>query len=642
MLKNQTPFFRKLKINDTAILIFILCVSAIIRFWNYTEIPYMHDELSALSRTDFSNLSDLILKGARVDGHPVGVQIFLYYWTKLFSFNEMVVKLPFIISGIFSILITYKLTKLWFNSSVALVVISFMSSIQYLVMYSQIARPYMFGMFFVLMMVWCWSNYFFDSIDDVKDEDKKPNKTKWLIAYVLFSVACAYTHHLALLFAVIVGLTGILFITKNTWKGYLLSGISIFVLYLPHLEIFVFQFSKGGLGGENGWLQKPGKDWLFNYLKYIFHFSCWMYFLVAILIVISLIFRSKDIKKQQKYRIISISWFLSFFLIQYLYSVYVSAVIQYSTLIFAFPFLLIFLFSLLGELKMKGKIGIVVSILTVSISTLVVERNHLHVFYKQPYEQQVLNTYQALDQIKTPKNATVLLMIPPYYKEFYFKKYNRTFESIFYDPFNEKPDTRVFSNFVDTLSTTYFIAGNLPLSYIQIIKSKYPYQLSSDEGFSYNTFCFSKTKPKKETKKSAIFSKKYNLNSLDSLTEYGEILVIPLKDVLKSRHTILNLTADAFCEDSTSNPLLVVDISANNESILWLGASYKDFVVAGRKFNKIFLSHDFNSFDLKKYPDAELHIYIWNPTKKAVQLGNLQVETMPGNPVIYGLYEPLD
>ncbi len=166
---------------DNILLLLILLVAVVLRFWDFSNIPYMHDELSALARTHYSNLYDEIYYGvAKLDTHPAGVQLFIYYWTKLFGENEMVVKFPFILCGLASIIVAYKIAKFWFNSTVGLITASLMAVMQYMVTYSQIARPYIAGVLFSLLMVWCWSNYFFNTTTD--------KKMKWLICYIIFSV----------------------------------------------------------------------------------------------------------------------------------------------------------------------------------------------------------------------------------------------------------------------------------------------------------------------------------------------------------------------------------------------------------------------------------------------------------------------
>lgn len=624
---------------DHVLLLIILITAATLRFWNFHELPFMHDELSALERTKYTSLHDEINYGVAIyDTHPAGIQLFIYYWIKIFGISEMTVKFPFIILGILSIIIAYKISKKWFNSSVGLIVASFMAVLQYMVMYSQIARPYIPGMFFSLLMVWYWSNYLFD--------ENSIKKNKWLIGYIISSALCAYTHHFSSLFAAIVTLTGLFFLTKETWKKYLLAVVAIFILYIPHLNILFFQFDKGGLGGPNGWLGKPEKNWFSGYLKYVFHFSSPMYALILLLLLLSIFFYSKDILSKQKFRVIALIWFFLLFFIEYYYSLFINPVIQYSTLIFAFPFLLIFLFSMFGELNRNVKIVVVAVILISGTSTLVFSRKHFQVFYKQPYQEQVINTYKSLDIIKDEKKATIELMIPPYYREYYFKKYNRRFESIFYNPFDAKPDMKAFRKFVQSLSTDYFIAGNLPLEYFQIIKEKYPYMILKEEGFTYSIYCFSRNNQVQEIKEKIVFSGMDNSGKgslfLDNKKEYSPAFLSKLKDMINDRHNIINVTATLNSADSVADPLLVLDIVDKEKSLLWAGAEYFWYNNDPKKSNKVYLSQLLCGIDLKKHPNAEVKIYVWNRNKKRIEIENINIEVVESNPFIYGLYEPLD
>jgi hypothetical protein len=92
--ENRTLFF----------LLLIILSAAILRFWAFPDIPFMHDELSALSRLQLQSFSDLIRYGVVLnDTHPAGVQVFLYYWVKLGGESEWWVKLPFLLSGVASV-----------------------------------------------------------------------------------------------------------------------------------------------------------------------------------------------------------------------------------------------------------------------------------------------------------------------------------------------------------------------------------------------------------------------------------------------------------------------------------------------------------------------------------------------------------
>ncbi len=646
----------KTKITTDIILLFlILLFASILRFWNFSQMPYMHDELSALARTDFGSLSELIAKGARVDGHPIGVQVFLFYWTKAFGYNEMVVKTPFIICGILSIYIAYKIAKKWFNSSVGLIVAAFMSTMQYMIMYSQIARPYVSGLFFSLLMVWCWSNYLMGS------ESKK----KWLTGLVLSAVFCAYDHHFALLFAGLVGVTGFFFINKSNWKGYVVGFLGAIILYIPHIGIFFFQLSKGGVGGEGGWLSKPDSDWLLVLLRYAFHFSFWMYALVLSILILSIFKRAKDIQLKQKFRIISILWFLIVFAIGYLYSIKINPVLQVSTVIFVFPFFLIFIFSLFEELGKKLKITIVATILIFGTTTLVFSRKHFNVFYHQPYQQQIVFTNAVLDKIGGSKNATIELFVPPFFKEYYFKKYDKKFDFIYYNGFDEIPSQKAFGAFVNAQTTNFFIAGNLPLEYVEIIREKYPFLVNKEEGFTYSVYCYSNQKQTPKTSENIVFTDTNDFNNtssywnqdvslinkespanefyyMDSTKEYSATFVANLRDIIKEHGVIFNINVTVESYKKESNPTLVFTVNDGEESLFWSGSDYKNAVATGLDKSKLFLSYMVNSSVLKKHPYAEVKIYVWNKDKTAIAIDDFNVEAVISNPLIYGLYEPIE
>ena len=122
----------------------------------------MFDELSAMGRATYDNFSDLIRFGVvERDSHPAGIQIFLYYWSGLFGESEQLVKLPFLLAGMASVWIIYRIGELWFGRTPGILTAAFIGSLQLFVMYSQIARPYVSGLFFTLVMVYCWSKYFF-------------------------------------------------------------------------------------------------------------------------------------------------------------------------------------------------------------------------------------------------------------------------------------------------------------------------------------------------------------------------------------------------------------------------------------------------------------------------------------------------
>ena len=90
----------------------VLLFAFILRTFNYFDLSFMNDELSALSRTQFSTLGQLFTEGIIPDGHPPLVQFFLYIWTSVFGYGETLVKLPFLIISMFSLYYLYLLLLL--------------------------------------------------------------------------------------------------------------------------------------------------------------------------------------------------------------------------------------------------------------------------------------------------------------------------------------------------------------------------------------------------------------------------------------------------------------------------------------------------------------------------------------------------
>jgi len=185
-----------MKLDNRLVLILIMLVAVALRFYNLFEIPLTHDEFSAIFRTRFSSFLELIQQGVVKDGHPAGVQVFLYYWVKVFGEVDWIIKIPFLLCGVVSVFLVYKIGSLWFNETTGLLSAAVICSTQFTVMYSQIARPYSSGLFLSLAMVYLWSFL-------MLNPENKFNRN--LIAFIALATLCTYNHYFSLLFAFIVG-----------------------------------------------------------------------------------------------------------------------------------------------------------------------------------------------------------------------------------------------------------------------------------------------------------------------------------------------------------------------------------------------------------------------------------------------------
>lgn len=638
------------------ILLGVIAVATTIRFWDFPSMQFMHDELSAVIRSQANSFSELIYKTKTTDVHPVGVPIFVHYWTKFFGTDTMIVKLPFIIFGLVSIYYSYKIAEKWFNSTVAILTCAFLATLQFPTMYGQLERPYATGMLFSVLMVWCWTQFFSCLPDRQVSEN---SKNKYAIGFVLFASLCTYNHYFSLLFAGLVGATGMFFLTKENWKKYLLMCVSVLLLFIPHTSILLFHLSIGG-GGEESWLGKPQPDWLITFLKYLFHYSVYVYTLVGILFLAGFYFRNREKKVFDKMRIVALIWALFVPCLAYFYSITKAPVLQFSTFTFSLPFLLMFIFSFYGELKTSIKIAVVCVVMLVNAFTLFAERKHFPLFYKHPYEEMARISDKAVAAFGESK-VSVAHFAMEGFVDFYFKKLGRSFK--YYRV--EKTDPKAFLEYLKNEKTEYFVAGNLPLEFLKLIKEQYPYVISKDEGFTFSVYCFSKNKPANEIKEKVVFSdtqfdaksnywdKKYEAHTkgstpktffvgLDGSQEYAPGFTANLYDILSSRHNIINVSVEIQPREETDNPTLVLTIEDGKELLLWRGSEYLWYKKEEGKLNTVYVSNLFSGIDLKNHPYAKMKVFVWNRDKTSLSFRRLEIEVIESNPMIYGLYEPIE
>ena len=99
------------RIKQNWLLILILLIGIAYRFLPIYNYEFSHDELSGISRTVFPSLIEELNNAIKIDAHPALIQLFLWYWVKLFGYNEIAIKLPFLICGVLSIYYIYSFGK---------------------------------------------------------------------------------------------------------------------------------------------------------------------------------------------------------------------------------------------------------------------------------------------------------------------------------------------------------------------------------------------------------------------------------------------------------------------------------------------------------------------------------------------------
>jgi hypothetical protein len=625
--------------SSQGLLLLIILVGAILRFWNYFNMPYTYDEMSALLRTNFTNFDDLIEKGVKIDTHPPGVQVFMYYWTQLFGQKEWVVKMPFILMGLSSIYLTFLIAKNWFNDTVALISCSLLSVMQFTVMYSQIARPYISGMFLLLCMTYYWSQL-------IQNPEKQFWKN-WSLT-VLFGALCAYNHHFSLLTAGLIGITGLFIIDKKYFLKYISLALVIFLLYLPNIGIFLHQLNRGGVGE---WLGAPQPDFIVEFIRYCFHFS---YFFGALIIGLMMYgfytFKKGDFQFN-KWRISGIL-FIAVFLIGYFYSVKINPVLQFSMLLFVFPFLLFFLFGWISKLNNKQNTIIVLAILLVGTSSLTLERDHFRVFYQNRYFQ------MKADAMELANEDTEIIFIN--YEEIIAHPFPNDFNITYWNWDKKYTSIQDFQSKIASIDKPKVMIGYLeqmPKELIGIALEYFPYVIEQRCYHGATTYLLSKAESNK--KKSFVYFqnsfKEKNIEKfmnhnpsnisqnqayLDS-NEWSLGMEINLSDKIQHKYDMIHIKAKIKLKRKDQVVSLVATVKKGEEDLLWLSSGTEKFTPNEEGYVTLILTFDYNNITFDMDKNLVLSTFIWNQDKEPIAIEDISLELLKGNRNKYAIFEKI-
>ncbi|NEN24829.1 glycosyltransferase family 39 protein [Cryomorpha ignava] len=639
-----------MKISNKAILFFILIVACVFRFYDFAHIPFTHDEFSALFRTRFSSFHELIERGVRPDGHPAGVQVFLYFWSKIVGWNTWLIKLPFAVAGVLSILLMYRIATLWYNETVGIISAAFLAVMQIMVMYAQIARPYISGHFFVLLMVFFWSLMIL-----------KPDKTflRNSILFVLSAALCAYNHHFSLLMAAIVGFTGLFLIQRKYLGWYILSGVAIFALYIPHLSIL---FSQLEIGGIESWLAKPTPSFFPLYLGYLFNYSVLMYGLVGA-IMAGGFFTIKKADFSLKKFLLFLTFFILPALIGYFYSVYSSAVLQYSVLIFSTPFILFLLFGHISNQKPVVNAVLTLIILAIGGYALIYKREHYRVFYDSPYEKIIDDAQKVNSQFPgTPILIHSHHAITDYYLD----------ENTFSIPFtwlDSLPTTAQLILFLDSASkvSNTFYYGHLSENdskTIPIIRDYFPEIKWQSNYFNASTYLFSKGEKMKtknvvldfetaETKNWSNFDLNYVVETdilneshaykVDSTIEWSVSFHENLSFFSPQKNDFIDIALSGYFEKSPKETLVVATLKNDETTVYWGASGFHDFLTSDIFPQQVKAHLTIKLSDVQGIEkQTALTVFLWNKGESQFLIDDFEIARRAGNRVLYGLGEQIE
>jgi hypothetical protein len=417
------------------------------------------------------------------------------------------------------------------------------------------------------------------------------------------------------------------------------------------------QFSAGGLG----WLAPPGDDYFKLYTKYMFNQSKWYFILILIIALICAIKLPYKLP-QNKLKWLALFWFLFPLFFAYFYSIYVSPVLQHSILIFSYPFILFFLFSMTpNNQKMVFYAVPLILVLGVIQVYAVNKFNGSNEFAR--FKEIAQHIHQA-DQKYGASNVTRAINITDStYINYYLSRLNNHNSFVFYHNAGRE-DLKKVVKVVQDAKTNYFMYAwsnsDCPPEINQIIQNRFPYLIEKQLYFNSEYYLYSRVKSDSAREiKSLTYSFFQNYESLppefsspistsiDSLNghfinkyevmtnkiEYSSTFTKPLKFLINNSSDIVHASILVKPLNKDDDALIVFSINHGNENYFWSGLNLKSFLVNEGEWNTCYFSLRLPEI---KSVDDQITIYVYNQFKKNFYIDNFSIKVEQGNRNLYG------
>ncbi|MEO0897821.1 MAG: glycosyltransferase family 39 protein [Bacteroidota bacterium] len=621
-------------------LILILSLASFLRLYQLGNIPLYNDELSAISRLAYDSYGELVEKGIKPDGHPAGVQSFLYIWYGMVGDHTLLLRLPFVLLSILSVFMIFLLGKNMFHETAGLFAASLFAFLQYPVFFGIQIRPYPPGLFFVLLMLWFGYSFW---------RAEGEGKWKYLIGFVFAAVMATYTHYFAGLQVILVYLMGWFWVKGKDRTPYALAALAILVLYLPHMGIFLAQIQKGGIGG---WLGSPDWGFLRGYLQYLLHHS-WIMGLTILfgwMLGLSQKFKLDNLQRPFR-RLMGMGFFLPL-LIGFLYSIWVNPVLHAGSMYFALPFLLLFAASFLPSIQPRIQLMLLVGLMTIGTSSLLLERRHFAMSMERG-NLQVVKDHQQWEEVNQQDSLThMMIQNDTAYKEITFRQlgWKPTYqlgEQVSYPAFRKKLEA-----IDDPFFAISWVSSPIQLEYVAVAKEFFPYVKRKKDYVVSEFYGLSTEAEGKE-----------ELLPLQTITQFADKIDTSFKVMGRQAERIeefgpsVEFVMDSLGEDWVSSQLwLSADfyMPESNDASLVLSMEKDSVEVYRRAIPLLYFTdtlsqwtwaHQVQRFHhtlfYYKKPETAVTVkaYIWNPSRLPLWTSEIRLEMWPGNNRLYGLIE---
>lgn len=273
---NSKP--RHVSTNAILLLLSVIMLGLSLRVYGIDYQSLWNDELTSWSFSSLDTLEEVV-NCLRVDVHPPGYQILLYFVEKYVGTSESALRLPSVVFGVLSILLVFLLGLRLYSYKEGLIASLFTAVLWCPIYYSQEARPYS-----ALLLFTSLASYFWISLIRTMESGLKcPYRVQ--IGYVLAAGASCYLHYFGLYLTLLQGIGAFLFLYRRpkAVATIIIIYLTVLVLYVPWIPSMWEHLHRGPTH-----IPKPSLFALTNYLEFLFNRS--HVFLTIILFLFFLLF----------------------------------------------------------------------------------------------------------------------------------------------------------------------------------------------------------------------------------------------------------------------------------------------------------------------------------------------------------------
>lgn len=615
----------------TLLLVVLLVLSFIIRYFGATLYSLSNDELSALARLQFDDILAVWQQGVKPDGHPALAQTLLYITTKIFGYSVLAVRLPFVVVSLGSIILLYSIGKQLYNAWVGLVAASLLALLSYSIDYSILARPYALGLFFTLLAYKGWLGYFW-------------TKGKPLSSLILFGLGCLgamYSHYFSFLQVVLLAIGGLFYsdyrtktLSPKAFLPYIINGLLIIALFMPHIGFTLHQLGTGGVGGPNGWLGAPNKWFLVDYIKYAFNSYWWL--VLSVGLVIAGMSNFQFTKTQTLQRFWLGLWWLLPIVIGYVYSKKVNPVLQYSVILFSFPFLLLLICSFIE----RANTLLILGLWALLLSTTVVGNGYL---FKPRWGEfkGVVETIQSRKTYTLQKGYSQFTLGSAnagWYLDYYNKNKQQPLCNLYVTDFEE--DLSPYINLIDTLTTDNVGIGwagqHTPHELMCRMSQRFKYLSFYDLYKGGEYWEFSNVDKNNRMVIDTIYKYIHSIDTPLTLTqEYGPNVTLP--SLLAATPGTMLVAEVQLTAPATSNVHLCASAQNNDtkDTPHWEARKIQHQFNPNQTTQTLYLCSYPNLWQGYRLTSQTLQVGIWNINKVPITITKMGVYLIKVNPQVY-------